>query len=202
MAEEFPLRMELSTGKIADFGTVTVTEDSGGLLFEVQVNSAVAGSRADLHRLYFNLHQPTTNLSVETLDTVAKDYTLRRGEKALGGGGTFFDWSVDFGSGASAKKGNGVLQHASFRIAAGDGALAMDGIMPMSVSKAKVSVQIATHLQGASVNGESVSTVGGVFDPGSADPGDPGDDETPPPDDGCTWVEDLFTGLPLYQICR
>ena len=59
MAEEFPLQVELSTGNVADFGTVTVTEDSGGLLFEVHVNSAVAGSRADLHRLYFNLHQPT-----------------------------------------------------------------------------------------------------------------------------------------------
>jgi hypothetical protein len=203
VAEEFPLQVELNTGNFADYGTVYVTEDSGDLLFEVQVNPMVAGSRADLHRLYFNLHQPTTNLSVETLDSVARPYSLRRGEKTLGGGGAFFDWSVDFGSGASTKKGNGVLQHVSFRISGGNQALEMDDIMSMSASKSKVSVHIATHLQGASAAGESVSTVGAVFDPGSATPGDvpPPDDQTPPSDDGCTWVFDLFTGEPLYQIC-
>ena len=198
MAEELALGVELTTGKTADFGTVNVIEDGGGLLFTVQVNPMAAGHRADLHRLYFNLHEPTTNLTVETLDGSSKPYTLRRGKRASGGGGAFFDWCVDFGSGASAKKGNGVLQHASFRIVGGAGPLAMDGIMPMSVSSANVGVQMATHLQGA-----SVSTVGGVFDSDPATPGDipPPDEEPPPSDDGCTWVYDVFTGLPMYQVC-
>ncbi len=100
MAEEFPLRVELSTGKMADFGTVNVEQDGGGLLFNVQINTAVVGNRADLHRLYFNLHEPTTNLTVETLDGAAHPYSLRRGRRTLGGAGAFFDWSVDFGSGS------------------------------------------------------------------------------------------------------
>lgn len=206
MAEELALGVELSTGKTADFGTVNVTEDGGGLRFEVRVNPMVAGLRADLHRLYFNLHQPTTNLTVETLDGATKPYTLRRGNRASGSGGAFFDWCVDFGSGASTKNGNGVLQHASFRIVGGVQPLAMDDIMPMSVSRAKVSVQMATHLQNASVDGQSVATVGGVFDsdpasPGDVPPPDDGGDETSPPGDGCTWVYDVFTGEPLYQVC-
>ncbi len=202
-AEEFPLRVELRSGETADFGSVSVINDDGGLLFEVTVNSAVVGHRADLHRLYFNLHEPTTNLSIETLDTVSKDYALRRGRPAIASGGAFFDWSVDFGSGPDAKHGNGVLRHASFRILAGNEPLDVADIMHMSASRANVNVQIATHLQKASVNGKSIATVGGFFEAGSDTPDapPPADDGLPAPDDGCSWVIDIFTGEPLYQTC-
>ena len=200
MAEEFPLQVELSSGKTADYGTVIVAEDDGGLLFEVWINSAIAGNRADLHRLYFNLHEPTTNLTVETLDAVSKPYSLRRGRPTLGGAGAFFDWSVDFGSGAGNKKGNGVLQHVRFRITGEDQSLVTAGIMPKSVSRTNVSVQLAVHLQGASVDGKSISTVGGSFEPEQVAPPS-SEDQPTAPDDGCTWVIDLFTGEPLYQTC-
>ena len=202
-AENFPLQVELGSGRIADFGIINVTEDSGGLLFDVQINPAVSGNNADLHRLYFNLHEPTTNLAVETLDIAKQAYSLRRGRPTLGGAGAFFDWSVDFGSGAGAKKGNGVLQHVRFRITGGDQPLVMDGIMPTSTSRANVSVQLAVHLQNASVGGESIATVGGSFEPEpvNQDPPPSSEDQLPPPDNGCTWVIDLFTGEPLYQMC-
>jgi hypothetical protein len=206
-AEDLPLQVELSTGKTADFGTVSVSANSGDLVFAVHINPVVAGMHADLHRLYFNLHQPTTNLTIETLDTVSKPYSLRRGKPTLGGAGAFFDWSVDFGAGAGAKNGNGVLQNVSFRISGGDKELVVADILSMSVSKTGVSAQVATHLQEASLDGKSVSTVGGVLDPastGSEDPGpgsEPSGDQIPAPDEGCTWVIDLFTGEPLYQLC-
>jgi hypothetical protein len=211
-AEEFPLRVELRSGKTADFGSVSVVNDDGGLLFEVSVNSAVVGHRADLHRLYFNLHEPTTNLTIETLDTVRKDYSLRRGRRAIGSAGAYFDWSVDFESGRKAKKGKGndMLRHASFRILAGDEPLDVTDIMHMSASRANVNVQIAAHLRKASINGEQIRTVGGFFEAGSdtSDAPPPVDDVPPPADDGlpaadegCTWVIDIFTGEPLYQTC-
>jgi hypothetical protein len=94
----------------------------------------------------------------------------------------------------------------SFRISGGDQELVVADILSMSVSRTGVSAQVATHLQGASLYGKSVSTVGGLLDsegpPGSEDPGtDPSGDPIPAPDEGCTWVIDLFTGEPLYQLC-
>lgn len=192
MADDLPLRMQLNSGDSAEYGVIHVQEDDGGLLFEVEINLDVMGGQADLHRLYFNLHQPTNNLSVETMDSVAKPYTIQRGNRAIGGGGAFFDWSVDFGSG-SGKKGNGAMHHARFRVTGDSQSLVLEDVIPMSTSKARVSVQMATHVQNS-----SVETVGGVFEADSGDGGGgeevPGDEE-PPPDPGtCTWVIDLMTG--------
>ena len=55
------------------------------------------------------------------------------------------------------------------------------------------------------LDGKTVSTVGGILDPESTSSEDPGPgtsgDEIPAPDENCTWVVDLFTGEPLYQLC-
>lgn len=191
-AAEFPLRYSLNGDAAGDFGVVRVTEDpSGSLTFDVSLNSETLGQSADLHRLYFNLSGSPAGLSGVTDDDYVTPYEVVLKPSVAGGAGMKFDYAVDFGRGAG-PKGNGTLQHATFRLRASGMALSTGDLLRESRTKVGTVVHVAVHVQ----NGER-STIGGAW-VADEEPDPPEAEELPdaPPDDDPCSVFTCLTNEP------
>lgn len=162
-AATITLDTEFDDGLGGQFATVTVTEDAGALVFDVRLQSEL-GDGADLHKLYFNLSDDVGTLALTTLDPAATDYSLDLDPPVAGGAGSRFDVGVSFGNGAG-PSGNGVLQQATFSLAA-DRALSLADLLELSATSAGIEANLAAHVQGtALVAGSDSETVGGVIVP-------------------------------------
>jgi hypothetical protein len=177
---EYPLRDALDGSAIADFGLVRVEEDGqGGLFFSVSLNPDNLGDSADLHRLYFNLGGSLDGISGVTDDAYRTPYEIIKYPPVAGGAGIDFDLAVDFGKGAG-KKGNGVLQQATFHVRAAR-PLSLADFGRESSTARRSAFAVTAHVQGS-----EISSVGGVLAvPASPEleeeesPSDPGPDPDP-----------------------
>jgi hypothetical protein len=167
-AVSFPLDVEFDDALTGNFGNVEVTEETGGdLLFVITLNTATLGDDADLHELYFNLPSAVTGASISTTDVVNTDYELDDDVSVQGGAGAEFTYEVNFGNGAG-PSGNGVLQTASFLLAADSDLTIDDLLIPSSTAGSGVTVFVAAHVQGTELTKENSETVGSsVPEPGS-----------------------------------
>jgi hypothetical protein len=167
-----PFDVEFDDGLIGDFGEVTVSEESGGLLFEIGLGDL--GPDADLHYFYFNLGSPTVGLSLHSDDPIGEGgtvYELVSGDPVRGGAGIDgFDFAVFFGNGGGAK-GNGRLGAASFLLTA-PGGLDLSDLREADLESTSqgIEVSFAAHVQ--STRGPDLGdseTVGAVVpEPASA----------------------------------
>ncbi|MBW2496703.1 MAG: hypothetical protein JRF61_05465 [Deltaproteobacteria bacterium] len=172
---DYPLRSALDDSVVADFGVVRVDEDGqGGLLFTVWLNPDTLGRSVDLHRLYFNLEGPLVGLSGVTEDEYRTPYEIIKRPPVAGGGGIEFDVAIDFGKGAG-KKGNGVLQQATFHVHTAR-PLSLEDVGEESATAGGSLFGVAVHVQGS-----DLSSVVGVFEPPppSPEPGEQPDDSDP-----------------------
>ncbi|MCB9725285.1 MAG: hypothetical protein H6748_14635 [Spirochaetaceae bacterium] len=202
-AAEFPLDVELRTARTAAFGSVVVeAETDGSLLFEVRVDPAVVGDRADLDALHFNLAEDVEGLTLETLDAVRRPYRLepvtpRWG--ARGADGARFDWRVDLDDRRSGRwmrrRGrhhpahHGLvderLQTVHFRLRA-DRPLDLEDLLPVSMTHSGVTVHMAARLDHGVFEDERLCAIAGALDPASLPAPEPEPEPTPeppPPDD-------------------
>lgn len=158
-ATPFPLNVEFDDGIVGTFGNVEVTEQVGGdLLFQVTLDTAELGASADLHELYFNLTDTITGVSITSSDVVNTAYELEPDPSVAGGAGSSFAYGVNFGNGAGAN-GNGVLQTASFLLAA-DSDLTVDDLLISSSTSQDIEVFLAAHVQGTTLTQQGSETVG------------------------------------------
>jgi hypothetical protein len=158
-ATSFALDAEFDNGTVGTFGTVDVTEETGGdLLFQITLNPAVLGAGADLNEFYFNLPSAITGASISSTDAVSTPYELSVDPSVKGGAGSSFAYGVNFGNGAGAN-GNGVLQSASFLLAA-DSDLAISDLLISSSTSGGVVVFFAAHVQGTTFTNQDSETVG------------------------------------------
>jgi len=158
-ATSFALDAEFDNGTVGNFGTVDVTAQAGGdLLFQITLNPAVLGAGADLHEFYFNLPSAITGASITSTDVVNTSYSLAANPPVAGGAGSSFAYGVNFGNGAGAN-GNGVLQSASFLLAA-DSDLAISDLLISSSTSGGVVVFFAAHVQGTTFTNQDSETVG------------------------------------------
>lgn len=146
-ATSFPLNVEFDDGIVGTFGNVEVTEQVGGdLLFQITLDTTELGAGADLHELYINLADTITGVSITSSDVVNTAYELEADPSVAGGAGSSFAYGVNFGDGAGAS-GNGVLQTASFLLAA-DSDLTVDDLLISSSTSDGIEVFLAAHVQG------------------------------------------------------
>jgi len=216
-AQRFPMTLELTTGEVAEFGAVHVEADAeGGILFEVEIDPTVVGDRASLHHLYLNLEPALRRLRIETLDPDAhRPYRIHRSWRRLSRSGARFDWKVDLGVHRRRDRGErGVgRHHASFRISAGV-PLAVEDLLPISMTRQGEVVQMALKLHKARTSGGHVRYVGGTWEPPIVEPPAeeppaelppstdlPDPDSLPPAPEGCRWVVDLFGGGDPVLTC-
>lgn len=158
-ATPFPLNVEFDDGIVGTFGNVEVTEQVGGdLLFQVTLDTTELGASADLHELYFNLTDTITGVSITSSDVVNTAYELESDPSVAGGAGSSFAYGVNFGNGAGAN-GNGVLQTASFLLAA-DSDLTVDDLLISSSTSQDIEVFLAAHVQGTTLTQQGSETVG------------------------------------------
>jgi hypothetical protein len=156
-AADYSLRDALDGSAVGDFGLVSVEEDGrGGLVFAVSLNPDNLGRSADLHRLYFNLGGSLEGISGVTEDAYRTPYEIIKHPPVAGGAGIDFDVAIDFGKGAG-KKGNGVLQRATFHVRAAR-ALSLDDFGDESSTARGSAFAVAAHIQGS-----EISSVGGVL---------------------------------------
>ena len=158
-ATPFPLNVEFDDGIFGTFGNVEVTEQAGGdLLFQITLDTTELGAGADLHELYFNLADTITGVSITSSDVVNTAYELEADPSVAGGAGSSFAYGVNFGNGAGVS-GNGVLQTASFLLAA-DSDLTVDGLLIASSTSDGIEVFLAAHVQGTDLTQQGSETVG------------------------------------------
>ena len=158
-ATTFALDVEFDDGTVGNYGSVEVTEETGGdLLFQITLNPVVLGDDADLHEFYFNLPGAITGVSITSTDVVNTDYELEADPSVAGGAGSSFAYGVNFGNGAGAN-GNGVLQSATFLLAAGSDLAIADLLISSSTSQ-DVEVFFAAHVQGTTLTDQDSETVG------------------------------------------
>lgn len=175
------LGVEFDHGIRGEFGHLSVVEDGSGLRFEVELAPAALGARADLHELHFNLDGDPGNVHIQTLGAVYTPFTLKAGGSTPGGAGARFDYGVNLGNG-SGRRGNGVLQGASFRVHA-SAPLDLSALLPLSMTSRGILAHLAVHVQNtALVRGASSETLGCVLEP-DAPSSDPGDDPFVPIDE-------------------
>lgn len=167
-AEEAILSHEFDYGISDVFGVVDVSESQdGGIDFVVEIDPKILGKRADLHRLYFNLDGEFSGVWVESADPVHTLYTVEADRSVAGGAGASFGYAVSFGNGAG-KKGNRILQYATFTILADQVLKAEDLLLRSSTSEA-IEAHIAIHVQGTDyVDGSE--TIGGLLEGDCPDP--------------------------------
>ncbi len=116
---------------------------------------------ADLHGFYFNLEDVRRrDLEISSDDDVRTAYKLKSGSRVWGGAGSRFQFRVNLGSGAG-RKGNGVLQMASFTIDSETGDLFLSDLLPMSSTSRGLEANFAAHVQGTITGGGS-ETVGAL----------------------------------------
>jgi len=164
-AVSFTLDVEFDDGLTGAFADVEVEEQGSGLLFEIELRDPL-GPDADMHRFYFNLESPVSELRLSSDDDVTTAYVLSVSPPVAGGAGSDFGYGVSFGNGAG-RKGNGVLQTATFLIEPIDSALTLDldAFLDADVSSTSrgVLAVAALHVQGTSlVRGADSETVGGT----------------------------------------
>ena len=158
-ATSFPLDVEFDNGTVGNYGAVNVTEQTGGdLLFQITLNAAVLGAGADLHEFYFNLPSAITGAAISSTDVVNTSYTLDADPPVAGGAGSSFAYGVNFGNGAG-PSGNGVLQSASFLLAA-DSDLSIADLLTSSSTSQGLDVFFAAHVQGTTLTNQDSETVG------------------------------------------
>jgi hypothetical protein len=182
------LGIEFDHGIEGEFGHLRVVEDGSSLRFEIEIDPAALGTRADLHQVHFNLDGAAAGVHVETLGAMYTPFTLRAGGPTPGGAGAHFDYGVNLGNG-SGRRGNGVLQSAAFRVHART-PLEVSALLPLSMTSRGILAHVAVHVQNtALVRGASSETLGCVLAPDgpSSDPGDdpfvPIDEDGSPADD-------------------
>ena len=172
-AQTFPLLVELQTGQVDDFGIVRVEADpDGALVFDIEMDSERIGERASIRRLFFNLLPETSELWVEALGDDALDrVVVRRANRTLARSGARLDWRIDFHQSMKADRRRGgpvqdaPFHHVRFRIFA-DAPLAVDDLLPISLTRDKMPVQMVVDMkQARTPEGERVRWVGGVYEP-------------------------------------
>jgi hypothetical protein len=167
-ATTFSLDVEFDNGTLGSFGTVEVTEVANGdLLFEISLDPNALGAGADLHELYFNLPSAISGVSISSSDVGTTAYDLLGPNPPVSGGaGSDFAWGVGFGNGAG-PSGNGVLQDASFVLAASTDLAIADLLIASSTSQG-IQVFFAAHVQGTSLPGATSETLGSqIPEPGT-----------------------------------
>jgi hypothetical protein len=158
-ATSFALDAEFDNGTVGNYGTVDVTEQTGGdLLFQITLNPAVLGAGADLQEFYFNLPSAITGAAITSTDVVNTSYSLDANPSVMGGAGSSFAYGVNFGNGAG-PSGNGVLQSASFLLAA-DSDLSISDLLISSSTSQGLEVFFAAHVQGTTLTNQDSETVG------------------------------------------
>jgi hypothetical protein len=163
----FELEVEFDTGQTASYAEVTIEENAGNLDFSVVLSDAL-GSEADLHVLYFNLLGDFTGVAITTTDNPSRAYRLREDPSVRGGAGSSFDYGVNFGNGAGARNGNGILQAATFTLMA-DQPLAISDLLESSYAQGgSIEIDMAAHIQGTNTPPGSESVGGQIPEPSSA----------------------------------
>jgi hypothetical protein len=158
-ATTYPLDVEFDDGLTGSFGTLEVSEVTGGdLLFEISLNPVLSGFEADLHELYFNLSDAFTGVSITSSDVVSTPYELEADPSVAGGAGSSFAYAVNFGDGGGAP-GNGALQSASFVLRA-DGDLTLADLLVPSSTKQDLALYFAAHVQSTSLTRSDSETLG------------------------------------------
>ena len=146
-ADLFEIGIEWDTLTEVDFATVEVASIPGGRLeFEIELNTSVLGTNADLQYFFFNLADGLTGVSVSgaDVDGFTFDYSdlttnPKSGFRANGDG--YYDVVVDFGSGA-----NPTVQDTDFFVDA-DQALDIASILFGSEGGPKGSYYMGIHAQ-------------------------------------------------------
>jgi hypothetical protein len=161
LAASYTLEIEFDDGIMGDFGTVEITENEGDLDFEITLSDELGGD-PDLHKFYFNLAGVFTNVTILDTNAPSTPYSLSMDPKVAGGAGSSFDYGVHFGNGAG-KKGNGVLDFASFTISADQDLMISDLKESSFASGGSIEVNFAAHVQGTRLvkKGSDSETVGG-----------------------------------------
>jgi len=168
LSVEFDLAVEFDSGEEAEYAHVTVDENAGNLDFSIEL-TPVLGEEADLHEFYFNLVSAPggddfTGVAISTTDNPSKAYTLSSPATVDGGAGAGFDYEVNFGDGASAQNGNGVLGFATFTLSAAQ-ALSIEDLYRESsfAQGGSIEANVAAHIQGTDfVSNTDSETVGGL----------------------------------------
>jgi hypothetical protein len=158
----YSLDIELDTGRTSDFIRVDIVENGDDALdFIIAIDSDLLGADADLNALYFNIDDSLVDpegLRIEWSNAPVTAYQLVAARGVRGGAGSAFDFSIDFGDGASSR-GNGVLQVASLTLTG----LTLESLSESSyASGGSIEIGLAAHVQGTSLYpGVTSETLGG-----------------------------------------
>jgi len=179
---KLPIDIELGPQRTGDFGTLQITEITGGDLQFTICLRPVLGSNANLHEFYFNLSGDfdddddddfdDDNLSLSGFrcnrEACDAPFELDDDGPTRGGAGARFDFSVSFGDG-SGNKGNGTLQVASF-VLGGDEDLSLADVLAETSSTGRgLEVLFAAHVTGSgNGRGSASATIGVVPEPRTA----------------------------------
>lgn len=163
-----PIAIELGPQRTGNFGTLEIGEVGGDLLFKITLDTDVLGSKADLHEFYFNLDggfdADDLAISVVSINGVGgapkTAFDLDDGGPTRGGAGARFDFSLNFGNGAS-KKGNERIQSVEFLLDADEDLTLADVLGDASSTGRGLEVLFAAHVAGSgNGNGSASATIG------------------------------------------
>jgi hypothetical protein len=148
--EEFPIDKVFNFNQIVDFGYIRITEISGDLKFEVDLETGELWPDADLHYFFFNLPGGLSSVSVAGEDVMSwtfqysnPDASPEEGFRASGSG--LYDVLVEFGSGA-----NPTISRTEFTLSAEGYDLTIDDIKNQESEGGNPSIgdfPMALHIQ-------------------------------------------------------